>query len=170
MNEVVLSPPPARNCDGCAQCCKLGEIPDFKPYNQWCRHCPTHDGCAIHATRPTLCRDFFCHYLRTPLEEHWRPDRCGMVIATYAGPARMTVQIDPDMPPHWQGAPYLPQLMQWAQEQFVSVVIGEQTYAIYPDRIEDLGIIGDGYTVEITEYETASGAIIRHARRSAVSP
>lgn len=168
--EISLPPLLTRTCGDCAMCCHLGEIPGVKPYNQWCQHCSTHQGCDIYPSRPNPCRSFHCHYLRSELGPEWKPNRCGMVIATNAHPARMTVQVDPNMPALWQEGPYLPQLMAWAAERFVSVVIGEQTYAVYPNRIEDLGLIGEGYTVELTEYETASGDVFRHAKRVEVRP
>lgn len=149
---------PTRSCDGCALCCKLGEIPDFKPYNAWCQFCSTHQGCDAYDARPAPCRDFYCHYLTSDLGEEWRPSTCGMVVSVHAGePSRLTVSVDPDRPERWREEPYLAQIMHWSRQGAVTIMVGDAAYAAYPDRIEPLGTIDDAHTILITEQQTAQG-------------
>jgi hypothetical protein len=44
-----------------------------------CRHCK--NGCAIHDTRPQLCRDYHCGWRQLAiLDDSWRPDRSGVFV------------------------------------------------------------------------------------------
>jgi hypothetical protein len=138
-------------------CCKLGEIPDFKPFNQWCQYCSTRHGCDIYPNRPQPCRDFFCHYLLSDLGEEWRPLTCGMVVSTYSGPQRLTVSVDPERPALWNASPYLEQIMHWATQGAVTVMVGHHAHAVYPDRVEDLGEIDEEFALVITEQVTPAG-------------
>lgn len=153
-----------RTCGDCALCCKLGEIPDFKPFNQWCRFCSTHAHCDIYDSRPAPCREFFCHYLKSDLNEDWFPKNCGMVISTYSGPNRLTVSVDPETPETWRQQPYLAQIIHWSNQGAVTVMVGERAFAVYPDAIEDLGEITDGYIIEINEIVTPHGTSYRSQR------
>lgn len=150
-------PAPARQCGTCALCCKLGEIPDFKPFNQWCQFCSTRQGCDIYADRPQLCRDFFCHYLQSDLPEHWNPLTCHMIVSVYEGPLRMTVSVDPDYPLIWREPLYLEQIQHWAAQGAVTVMVGTRTFAAYPGHVEDLGELTAAHQLIITEIETAQG-------------
>lgn len=74
---------PGRDCGGCTVCCTVMAID--KPYMQkaagvTCRYC-TGDGCAIHDSRPELCRDYHCGWRQLPfLDDSWRPDRSGVFV------------------------------------------------------------------------------------------
>jgi hypothetical protein len=87
-------PAPGRACGECSLCCtvlrvdplrKLGGVP--------CIHQDVAGpGCAIHATRPTICRAYTCLWLSGGLEEADRPDRLGAVLdVVSSGP---TVQLE----------------------------------------------------------------------------
>lgn len=170
-----ISPPPAitvpgRICGDCALCCKLGEIPGLKPYNAWCRFCSTQAGCDAYDARPQPCRDFYCHYLTSDLSEDWRPRTCGMVVSAYANPPRLTVSVDPDMPPRWRDSPYLEQIQHWAHHGAVTVMEGLMAYAAYPDRIEPLGEITDDYQLVIIEEDTTRGRRYRTERVARGAP
>lgn len=157
-----MSEPPTpslaeRVCGDCAMCCHLGEIVDFKPYNQWCQHCSTHQGCDIYETRPILCRQFYCAYMQRELGEEWYPLRSHMVVSLHREPKRMTVLVDPETPMVWQEARYFRQLQAWAQHYPVTVMVHQRAFAVYPQHVEDLGELGEGQRIEITETETMSG-------------
>ena len=79
------APPPSRECDECTHCCSGvlrlevdGEV--IRP-GHGCRHCQT-SGCGIYASRPAVCRDFVCGWLRddSALPPWLRPDRSGMIL------------------------------------------------------------------------------------------
>lgn len=157
---------PARECGDCALCCKLGEIPDFKPYNRWCTHCSTRARCDIYPTRPQPCRDFHCHYVLSDLPPHWAPMACGMVVDAKEGPPlRLTILVDPDRPPRWQEPLYLAQIQHWAMAGAVTLMVGDMAYAAYPDGIEPLGELTPAHTLVITEIETTNGLRYRIARQ-----
>lgn len=80
LGEVV----PGRECDGCAVCCDLLriDVPDLqKPAGVHCVH-RVAEGCAIHATRPVICRAWFCGWRRNAaLPDAARPDRSGLMVS-----------------------------------------------------------------------------------------
>jgi len=71
-----------RDCGGCTACCTVMAIdrPEIqKAAGVTCRHCDA--GCAIHATRPQLCRDYHCGWRQLPfLDDAWRPDRSEVFV------------------------------------------------------------------------------------------
>ncbi len=74
-----------RPCGECQLCCKLFPVPVLeKPAGAWCRHsCAA--GCAIHASRPEVCRQYDCYWRdHDDLPDNCRPDRIGVVV-TEAG-------------------------------------------------------------------------------------
>lgn len=76
---------PGRSCGDCTLCCRVPPVdtPQFqKQAGVLCSFCEESRGCSIHATRPAVCREWFCGWRRLPrLGEDWRPDRCGVLIA-----------------------------------------------------------------------------------------
>jgi hypothetical protein len=81
MQDVKLVP--GRECGDCNVCCVVPTIdkPEIqKPAGLACRHL-CGDGCAIHETRPPVCRSYFCGWRRlASLDESWRPDLSGVMI------------------------------------------------------------------------------------------
>ena len=74
---------PDRQCDGCTVCCAVLPIdtPQFqKQSGVLCTHCAVGAGCTIHATRPPVCREWYCgwRYLAF-LTDAMRPDRGGIL-------------------------------------------------------------------------------------------
>ena len=78
MNDPLL---PGRGCGGCTVCCTVLAIETEeirKASGAPCRHCA--GGCAIHQTRPQVCRDYHCAWRTLPiLSDAWRPDRSGVL-------------------------------------------------------------------------------------------
>ena len=77
MDQLV----PGRECGGCTLCCTvlLVDTPEIqKEAGATCRHCVK--GCAIHESRPPVCRDYFCAWRRMEIfGPEWRPDRSGVL-------------------------------------------------------------------------------------------
>jgi hypothetical protein len=71
-----------RECGDCTVCCVAMNIdkPEIqKKSGMACRHCNSA-GCAIHETRPPVCRAFYCAWRMMDIfSEEWRPDRSGVM-------------------------------------------------------------------------------------------
>jgi hypothetical protein len=137
-----------RSCGECSLCCKLPPIdtPELqKPANTWCPHCrPGKGGCGIYETRPTLCRNYRCLWLKdATLGEEWKPSHCRMYLHfTSAG---LVVVVDPGYPEQWRKSPYYATLKLYAQhnrdcKRGVAVMVGERRFAILAD--EDIEMTG----------------------------
>ena len=155
-NSVTVPDPaedgvvPGRVCGTCAMCCKVFAIPELdKGVQQWCRHVLQGRGCAIHPTRPTVCRRFICHWLRNPhLGPEWQPNRAKFLIYTEPS-GRMIVAPDAGAPSAWRREPYYAQFKRWATAGAASnhqilVFHNKRATAILPDRDVDLGIVEVG--------------------------
>ena len=75
---------PGRQCGDCSACCVVLNVdtPEFqKMPGKPCAHLCAGGGCAIHATRFPVCREYHCawRYLAS-LGEEWRPDRSGVLV------------------------------------------------------------------------------------------
>jgi len=126
-------------------CCKLGEILQVgKADGEWCRHCTTRTACDIYDTRPEVCRSYYCVYMLTDLSDDWRPTKCKFMISALPDGA-LVITVDKSRPDGWKNAPYIGLTREWAQTRRIVVLIGLRALAIYPDHIEELGMIGNGY-------------------------
>lgn len=155
-------------------CCKLFRIPELdKAPMEWCRHAAQDKGCGIHATRPQVCRLFFCHYLRNPnLGPDWKPERSGFILYTEAGGQRMVVASDSAAPEAWRQAPYYAQFKRWAalgapRNHQLLVFNGKQATAVLPDRDQDIGRIEIG---DVVAYHHDAGRIRVEVQRVAPAP
>ena len=142
---------PGKACGSCAMCCKVFAIPEVeKGVNQWCRHVVQGRGCGIHPTRPEVCRQFFCHWLRNPnLGPEWRPDRAKFLIYTEMRGRRMVVAPDAGAPAAWRKEPFYGQFKRWAvigaaSHHQILVFHGKRATAVLPDRDVDLGVVEVG--------------------------
>jgi Fe-S-cluster containining protein len=87
----------ARSCGPCTLCCTLLRVDELRKLGgtpcRELRAAPAAPGCAIHATRPAICRAYACLWLSGGLEEDDRPDRLGAVldVATEGGVTRLRV-------------------------------------------------------------------------------
>lgn len=89
---------PGRECGACEVCCVVPEIdtPQIrKSATTRCRHAT--GGCDIHATRPDVCRGFFCGWRLLPMiPPDWRPDQKGVFVQVETGldlPAQFRVRV-----------------------------------------------------------------------------
>jgi len=73
---------PGKSCGECTMCCSALEIEELKkPAGPPCPNCILTGGCKIYATRPDVCRDFECEWLRQRhLTRPFRPDRIGVIF------------------------------------------------------------------------------------------
>ena len=75
---------PTRECGPCTVCCteltidqpELQKLPGYT-----CPNCVVNGGCTIHATRPNICRLWFCGWrLLDWIGEPLRPDQSGVLV------------------------------------------------------------------------------------------
>jgi len=87
MEPVTVGPnKQARACGPCASCCTAIPIDEFdKPAGVPCTHL-IEGMCSIYATRPEVCRKFYCLWSYGRLEGSARPDRTGVVAYAVAEP------------------------------------------------------------------------------------
>ncbi len=74
----------ARMCEDCNVCCTMMYVrPLDKAAGTRCEH-QTSEGCGIYATRPNVCREWYCMWVRDRLgvlrDEH-RPDKLGVFFS-----------------------------------------------------------------------------------------
>ena len=148
---------PGRSCGTCTLCCKLIAVIELdKPPGEWCPHCIKKGGCAIHATRPTGCRTFFCHWMTEKgLGPEWKPERSKLVLVMGEG-GHMTAFVDPGVPGAWRQAPYYETLKRWSVEasraqpaRLVMVRIGTRGFIVLPDREIDIGHVGPNEAIAL---------------------
>lgn len=156
--SLTPASPQDRSCGSCTLCCKVYPIEALdKRRNALCVHCTPGRGCGNYEERPPVCRDFLCLWLQDPsLGEEWKPDISHMVIALRSTPATTAIQVtvDPAYPLAWQKAPYLDQMVLWAQavtpdKRYVVIFEGETATVLLPDRPVDLGATPDGETFNL---------------------
>lgn len=87
-----------------------------------------------------------------------------MVISVHPSPLRMTIAVDPARAEIWREQPYLRDILHWATQGPVVVMVGYRTYFVHPHGIDDLGELREYEQLEITEEETSRG-IRRRAQR-----
>jgi hypothetical protein len=142
-------------------CCKLGAIAEVnKPDGKWCQHCSTRTKCDIYDMRPNVCRDYFCVYMLTDLPEEWRPTTAKFMISNMPN-AVVHISVDHTRPDAWRREPYLSRFKLWAQKNRVVILVGLHIYAVYPDRIDDLGLVKPGTRFGETTEQTPMGPIRR---------
>ena len=162
MNQLVpqepVFPVAGRNCDDCTMCCKLGAIEELnKPDGEWCPDCIPGKGCGVYETRPQICRGFHCFFLLSDLSEEWRPSHCKFMVSTLMDGA-VAISVDAARPDAWKKEPYFSMIRQWSKEATrVVVFVGLRAIAVYPEKIEELGIIDDEHGLTVVSEQTPNG-------------
>jgi hypothetical protein len=172
---------PGRSCGSCTLCCKVFAVPEVEsPRSVLCKHCVPEKGCSIHASRPPVCREFFCNWLLVEtLGPEWQPERSRIVLQSVAlagGHQGLSIHADPDFPENWRLPPYYSQIKAWAAKAaqhtkqtgpiyFVVAEIELRNFLILPDRDVDLGIFQDKEIMEI-ERQARNGQIEITARKA----
>lgn len=146
-----------RECGTCTLCCKLIAVTELnKPPGEWCPHAVRKGGCAIHATRPTGCRTFFCDWMsEEALGPDWKPEKSKLVMVTGEG-GHLTAFVDPGFPAAWRQPPYFAALKHLAAEglraspvRIITIRIGTRVSVILPDREIDVGHVGPDESVQL---------------------
>jgi hypothetical protein len=131
---------PGRSCGSCALCCKVFAIPpvDDKPRGIWCKHCKPGRGCGIWETRPQMCADFYCLWLRDArLGPEWKPDTAKFVMV-WANELVLNITTDPQNPLAYRREPFFANLRDTAEKflktgQNIVIYKGEQKFLLLPD-------------------------------------
>lgn len=120
-----------RSCGSCSLCCTVLRVDELaKPAGRDCIQQRADGGCAIHATRPTICRAYHCLWLQGGLEEDERPDRIGAVVDLEATGVGVRLSIREARPGSFDASPALQ-------------AIAERHRSSMPVRITDTGDVAD---------------------------
>ena len=126
-----------------------------KPMGVWCPKVLKGRGCGIYKQRPQACRAFECLWLSTAdMPDHWKPDRCKMVVAGDETGTLISVIVDAGYESAWKKQPHYGDIKRWARrgEWRVQVLTAKQGWVIFPEEDLFLGerkttdtIVGFGY-------------------------
>lgn len=85
-------------------CCTALEIEELnKDAGPACVNCVAGGGCAIYASRPKVCRDFECEWLRErALPSTMRPDRIGTILMEAHDTDEYRAVCGPERPLAWR--------------------------------------------------------------------
>jgi hypothetical protein len=128
---------PGRSCGACSLCCTLLRVDEIGKLGG--RPCPQQrlgdpaGGCAIHATRPGVCRAYRCLWLQGSLEEADRPDRLGAVLDLVTEGETPRLVLHEAAPGALERSPRLREIVElWRRTLPVRVI--EPGEAMDPDR------------------------------------
>jgi Fe-S-cluster containining protein len=165
--ETAAALVPGRECGTCTLCCKVMRVDELEsPAGQWCKHCSPGKGCGIHATRPPVCREFFCIWMyKKEIGPEWKPEKSKIILTLEGDGARIAAHVDPSFPGAWRRSPFYEDLKRWSEvaasrQQQVSVWIGRHAIVILPDRDVDLGIVAEDELVVSTVTMTPQGPVL----------
>jgi hypothetical protein len=149
-------------CGTCMMCCKLPLIKELeKPSDQWCRHAAIGKGCGIYEARPPVCQSFFCQWMLDPgLGPEWKPEKAKFILYVDREKEEVfNVAVDPAFPDAWTRPPFFAAIKNWVLEgaergRFVLIRVGRRWSALLPDRIVELGNVGQDFVLERTRSPT----------------
>jgi hypothetical protein len=158
----------------------LFPVPELnKDAGRWCPHVQQGRGCAIHASRPDVCRAFYCQWLyHAELGPEWKPERAKFVLSIYPGSRSLAVTVDPAEPLAWTREPYYCHLKRWATaavERGEQVVVfnGRSATIVLPEHDVALGVLEPGDSIVVRRTNDAVGprfeAVVRKSRSGAAS-
>ena len=166
MSDQAYTPKvvPGRSCGDCSMCCKIMRVDEVeKPQGVWCRHCaPGRGGCAIHETRPSVCRDYFCGWLlSSDMGPEWQPSICKMMLDFEKDLIRISVHVDPAHPTAWRREPYYSRFKKWsarfAGQKILMVFVKRRVTVVLPDKDVELGELGSIDDIRIFSEMTPQG-------------
>jgi len=126
---------PGKNCGACTMCCTALEIVEFeKPPGAPCVNCSASGGCAIYATRPSVCREFECLWLtERTLPATMRPDRIGTILMEDDESGEYRAVCEPHRPLAWRAPGVFAHLVAMAKTGRVVVAkAGLNAWRIFP--------------------------------------
>jgi hypothetical protein len=113
-----------RECGPCSVCCSVLRVDELaKPAGRDCRHQCGEHGCAIHASRPAVCRGYHCLWLQGGLEDDERPDRIGGIVDLEPGGLGVRLGIREIRPGAFDASPALRAIAERHREQMPVRVI-----------------------------------------------
>jgi hypothetical protein len=127
---------PGKACDSCAFCCKVLEIEEFdKKAGAWCEHCTKTRGCGVYASRPEVCRDYYCRWKEDrALGAQMRPDRVGALLMDDPDSDEYQAVCDPEKPFSWRNQLVFKHLVSEAKAgRIVVAKAGLRAWRIYAD-------------------------------------
>jgi hypothetical protein len=148
MSDVTPQSPKGRSCGTCSLCCKVFEVPPVnnKPAGKWCSNCSPGRGCSIWADRPSMCRDYHCHWhYDLSLGPEWRPDTAKFILSREPGGIWLSIVVDTAQPNAWRREPYHSKLRQLAERLIESgsnglmLIEGDRKSLVLPDREVHIG-------------------------------
>ncbi len=127
---------PGKDCGACMMCCQVLDIPELnKPPGPDCPNCMASGGCAIYLTRPKVCRDFECEWLRDrALGPKLKPNLTGVILMIDADSEEYLAVCHPDRPMDWLKNPMVfKHLVAKAKEgETVTAKAGVKAWRIHP--------------------------------------
>ena len=95
---------PGKACGPCFFCCKVLEIEELKKTaGKLCEHCVQTGGCGVYATRPQVCRDYYCQWKEDRgLPATMRPDKVGTLLMDDPDSDEYHAVCDPEKPFSWR--------------------------------------------------------------------
>lgn len=136
------APRSARSCGACSLCCTVLRVDELKKLGGVnCRHqClaanpdePEVKGCAIHATRPQICRSYHCLWVGGGLGDEDRPDKLGAVVDVLTLGAETRLSIQEAHPGAYDSSPRLQEIAGKYRES-MPVRVVEAGNFLDPDR------------------------------------
>jgi len=94
---------PGKACGPCTFCCRVLEIEELdKRAGTLCSDC-TAGGCAIYASRPEVCQDYYCQWKEDRgLPATMRPDKVGTLLMDDPDSDEYHAVCDPSKPLAWR--------------------------------------------------------------------
>ncbi len=146
MVVTAYQPASGRVCGACTLCCKVYALPELeKAPGVWCGHCAPGKGCAIHASAPGQCRQFYCLWMTDgKMPDEWRPDHARFVLSIFPPNGFIYGQVDPGSPGAWRRQPYYDGLRAMArtliaERRHVIMFVGGEAILVMPDEAVPLG-------------------------------
>jgi hypothetical protein len=133
--EIMLEIP-GKDCGSCSFCCQVLEIEELnKKAGDLCGHCSASGGCSVYATRPQVCRDYYCDWKDDRgLNAQFRPDRIGTLLMEDPDSDEYHAVCDPGKPFSWRNPLIFKHLVNLAKEgRMVVAKAGLRAWRIFPD-------------------------------------
>lgn len=151
-----------RVCGECSLCCTVLRVDALRKLGGTpCVHLAgAGRGCAIHTTRPAICRGYRCAWLQGSFRDEDRPDRLGAVLDFQTRGPTLQLSIREAVPGAFDRSPRLQEIAE-AQRAHAQVRITDVEDVLNPERPHRV-LLPDG------EEQRVAGGRITHLRDGAV--
>lgn len=83
------------SCGNCTECCTAVAVKELgKTEFTKCTH--ADKGCSVYLNRPVSCSKFQCVYLSSKWPKKYRPDKSGVMFASFGGDVVSAYEMRPD--------------------------------------------------------------------------